>query len=175
MNKTKQEQLSAFMDGEVDGHPRELADDLSRDPELLDTWSRYHLIADCLQGNMPEHMDRELAGKVAKSLEQEPAIVAPIRFPSTFMKPVTGFAIAASVAALAIFGIQQQQANVPHDMPADPLLQAVPGSTTGGNITAPARQVSAGNGLANRECETVGNGKEGTERVRDDELEEDCQ
>ena len=154
MNETKHEQLSAFMDDETEGRQQELVDDLLRDPELLDTWSRYHLISDCLQRNMPAQVDRELPEKVAAALESEPAILAPTRFPATVVKPVAGFAIAASVAALAIFGIQQQQVNAPQAIPGNVLLDTVPGAASGGGATAPARQVSAGSGMAGRECET---------------------
>lgn len=172
MNETKHEQLSAFMDDETEGRQQELVDDLLRDPELLDTWSRYHLISDCLQRNMPAQVDRELPEKVAAALESEPAILAPTRFPATVVKPVAGFAIAASVAALAIFGIQQQQVNAPQAIPGNALLDTVPGAASGG-ATAPARQVSVGNGMAGRECEAPDDSAQHDED-RTAKFEEDC-
>ncbi|MCY4210911.1 MAG: sigma-E factor negative regulatory protein [Gammaproteobacteria bacterium] len=184
MNEMTKEQLSALMDGEADGQQRELIDELLQDPELLETWSRYHLISDCLQQHAPAQgtaqLDRDLAARVAKSLEQEPTILAPTRVPARLVKPVTGFAIAASVAALAIFGIQQQQLhvphNVPHDVSGDPLLQATPGSAAGGNIKAPVRQVSTGAVTANRECELPEGSRQQTEQRTDNaDLEEGCQ
>lgn len=160
MNETKQEQLSAFMDDETEGRQQELVDELLQDPELLDTWSRYHLVSDCLRRNMPAQVDRDLSAKVAASLESEPAILAPTRFPSAVVKPAAGFAIAASVAALAIFGIQQQQVNAPQAIPGNMLLDTVPGAASGGATTVPARQASAGNGIAGRECDTPEDGAE---------------
>lgn len=151
MNEANKEQLSAFMDDELDGLQKDQVGQMLKDPELLDTWSRYHLVSDCLKRNLPEHLDRELAGKVSKSIEQEPAIVAPGGLPRSFVKPAAGFAIAASVAALAILGIQQQQPGGPHEIPQDPLVQSVPGARS--VYAPPVRQVSTGSGNIAGECD----------------------
>lgn len=153
MNEAKKEQLSAFMDDELEGMQKNQVEQLLKDPELLDTWSRYHLVSDCLKRNLPEHLDREMAGKISKSIEREPAIVAPGILSHSFAKPVAGFAIAASVAALAIFGIQQQQPGGPHEIPQDTLVQSAPGSSGSGSIQAPVRQVSTGSGNIADECD----------------------
>lgn len=156
MNETKKEQLSAFMDDEIDRGQEKLVDDLLKDPELLDTWSRYHLISDSLKQGLPERLDRDLAKNVSDSLRNEPAIVAPHRSTHSFIKPVAGFAIAASVAALAILGIQHQQLGGPHESP-DTLVQSTPGSAAGsGNVYAPVRQVSS----VSTESITVCNGRQ---------------
>lgn len=153
MSETKKEQLSAFMDNEVDGLNKDIADDLLKDPELLDAWSRYHLISDSLKQGLPERIDRNLAKNVSDTLRNEPAIVAPHRSSHAYIKPVAGFAIAASVAALAILGIQQQQLGGPHEAPQDTLVQSVPGSAGGsGNVYAPVRQVSSSSTGSISEC-----------------------
>ncbi len=157
MNDSKKEQLSSFMDGEIDGQDKKLVDRLLKDPELSDTWSRYHLISDCLKQNLPERIDRDLAVNVSKSVQNEPAIVAPVRLSHPLIKPVTGFAIAASVTALAILGIQQQQLGGPHEIPQDTLVQTVPG-TGGGNVYAPVRQVSSGSNEVMTECDNQATG-----------------
>ena len=153
MNEANKEQLSAFMDDEVDGLHKSQVDRMLKDPELLDTWSRYHLVSDCLKRNLPEHLDRDMAGKISESIEREPAIVAPGVMSHSFAKPVAGFAIAASVAALAIFGIQQQRPAGPHEIPQDTLVQSVPGPGGSGSIQAPVRQVSAGSSNISDECD----------------------
>lgn len=152
MNEAKKEQMSAFMDGEIDGLQKDQVEQILKDPELLDSWSRYHLVSDCLKRNLPEHLDRELAGKISKSIAQEPAIVAPGGLSRSFVKPAAGFAIAASVAALAIFGMQQQQPAGPHEIPQDTLVQSVPGAGGNGSVYAPVRQVSTGSGTIISEC-----------------------
>ena len=156
MNETKKEQWSAFMDDEIDGLQKNQVEQILKDPDLLDTWSRYHLVSDCLKRNLPEHLDRGLAGKISKSIRQEPAIVAPGGLSRSFVKPAAGFAIAASVAALAIFGIQQQQPGAPHEISQPPLVQSIPGGGNG-SVHAPVRQVSTGSGNITSEC----NGKPG--------------
>ena len=153
MNETKKEQLSALMDDDMGGLQKDQVGQMLKDPELLDTWSRYHLVSDGLKGNLPGYLDRELAGKVSKSIEQEPAIVAPGRLSRSLAKPAAGFAIAASVAALAILGIQQQQPGGPHEIPQGTLLQSTPGVGGGGSVSAPVRQVSTGSGNIAGECD----------------------
>ena len=153
MNEANKERLSAFMDDEIEGLDKNQVEQLLKDPDMLDTWSRYHLVSDALRRNLPEHLDRDLAGRISGAIEREPAIVAPGVLSRSFARPVAGFAIAASVAALAIFGIQQQQPAGPHDMPPDTLVQSVPAPGGAGSIQAPVRQVSAGSGTAAADCE----------------------
>ena len=155
MNYAKKEQLSAFMDGEIDGQDKNLVDQLLKDPELLDTWSRYHLVSDCLKQSLPESIDKNLAGNISKSLQKEPAIVAPVRLSHPLIKPVAGFAIAASVTALAILGIQQQQLGGPHETPQDTLVQTVPGVSGARTVYAPVRQVSSGSSEIIIECDEL--------------------
>ena len=151
MNETKKEQLSAFMDNEIDGSQKDLVDDLLQEPELLDTWSRYHLISDSLKQGLPESVDRNLARNVSEALRDEPAILAPGRLAHPLLKPVAGFAIAASVTALAILGVQQQQLDGPHETPQGSLVQSTPGG--GGNVRAPVRQVSSASAGIIAECD----------------------
>ena len=151
MNEAKKEQLSAFMDNEIGDLQKNRVGEMLKDPELLDAWSRYHLVSDCLKGNLPERLDRELAGKISGSIAEEPAIVAPGRLSRPLAKPVAGFAIAASVAALAILGIQQQQQGAPLEVPQDTLVQSAPAGGAG-NVQAPVRQVSTGSGNIAPEC-----------------------
>ena len=144
MNEANKEQLSAFMDGELGELQKNQVGQMLKETELLGTWRRYHLVSDCLRRSLPEHLDRELAGKVSSSIAGEPAIVAPARWSRSLAKPAAGFAIAASVAALAILGIQQQQQGVPQGIPQEPLVQSAPGAGGAGNLYAPVRQVSTG-------------------------------
>ena len=181
MNDTKKERLSAFMDDEIDGRHEDLVDDLLKDPELLDTWSRYHLISDGLKQGLPEVMDTNLAKNVSDSLRNEPAIVAPGRSMHTYIKPVAGFAIAASVTAVAILGIQQQQLGGPHEAPGT-LVQSPSGGGSG-NVYAPVREVSSTSTQIIRECtgQPAGNGgpdredeQQAGSMAEEDKTGEDC-
>ena len=180
MIEAKKEQLSAFMDDEIDGQHKSLVSQLLKDAEMLGTWSRYHLISDCLKQWLPERVDTSLAENISKSLRKEPAIIAPSRPTHTFVKPVAGFAIAASVAALAILGIQQQQPGGSHELPQDMLAQPTPSGA--GSSYAPVRQVSSVSTGIITECDTqsAGNSQPDTDsgqrgRAGDRDSEENCQ
>jgi sigma-E factor negative regulatory protein RseA len=110
-----QENLSAFVDGEHQGDDSALVDALKQDVELQDKWRRYHTIRDGLRGELPADMSVDIANSIAAAIADEPAIVAPKRRLRDL--PVVGsviplvkqsgqFLVAASVAAVAILGVQ---------------------------------------------------------------------
>ena len=112
MSEDKREQLSAMMDGELEAADAGIVDTLVNSDNLRSSWSRYHMISDCLQQQLPEAVDKDLAQKISDSIESEPHILAPSTTTrSSFLRPVAGFAIAASVATIAILGIQQGNEN----------------------------------------------------------------
>jgi sigma-E factor negative regulatory protein RseA len=104
MNESNKEQLSALVDGEHDSE--HTLDDLIQDQTMKDTWSRYHLIGDCLRDNLPEKISNQISTQVTNALRDEPTILAPQTTKRFNLKPLAGFAIAASVAMVAVFTIQ---------------------------------------------------------------------
>jgi len=109
MSEDKREALSAFMDGELEGDASAIIDDLLRDDRVRRKWHHYHLIGDTLRHSLPEHLDEQLATGISARLRSEPTILNPGRRPlPPYLKPVAGLAVAASVAAMAIIGIQHQ-------------------------------------------------------------------
>ncbi len=111
MNEQKREQLSALVDDELTQEASSVIESLLEDNDAKQTWTRYHLIGDSLRGHLPGHIE-DISGNVSQALASEPTILAPAkkstsRASSNLMKPVMGFAIAASVAAVAIFNVQQ--------------------------------------------------------------------
>lgn len=110
MSEQIREQISALMDGELEHGAPFVLKALEDSQEHRKVWHRYHLIGECLRGNLPKHVDIHLADKIRASLENEPAISAttsanPIR--NQMMKPAIGFAIAASVTVAVIMGVKQ--------------------------------------------------------------------
>lgn len=106
------EQLSALVDDEFEELELELAlRRLAKDAELKARWQRYHVISDALRNNLPEAIDTHFADRVIKALEPEPAPqTAPvIRAVSSWYKPLVGFALAASVATVAVLGLNRIQ------------------------------------------------------------------
>ncbi len=110
MSKSQKEQISVFVDGEADNDTAIKA--LTREPALLDTLARYHLVSACMKDQCPSYMDTELAARVSQAVASEPTVLAPRK--KSFLpvlKPVAGLAIAASVATIAILGVQPQRAD----------------------------------------------------------------
>lgn len=123
MSKETLEHISSLMDGELS---REtglfLTRRLSADEELTGTWERYHLIRDCIryqdhhQGGRISVMNFSQRIKVA--LSKETATPPKGLSSKRWLKPLAGIAIAASVAAMALFVVGSGQSG----------LNAVPGS-----------------------------------------------
>ncbi len=103
MNESKKEQLSAFIDGAIEDDY--MLDNLIRDESMKETWSRYHLIGDCLRDNLPEKISNKVSINVSNALRDEPTILSPSKKRFN-IKPLAGFAIAASVAMVAVLSIQ---------------------------------------------------------------------
>ncbi|MDO2949487.1 sigma-E factor negative regulatory protein [Aeromonas simiae] len=140
------EQLSALMDGELEREVQaSLLDSFGDDVELQEAWSRYHLIGDTMRGELAMDMPFDLCDKIALALEDEPTVLAPQPAPAEpirqrnvvvpFVRRVGQqfgqYAIAASVAAAVIFGVQQYQGQ-DHVVPTSPVLNTIP---VGGNAS----------------------------------------
>ena len=105
MSQENNEMISRLMDDDVGTNVS--FKEITNNEEALDTWNRYHLIRDALQQNLSPRIDVELHKRVMNELENEPVVLAPKRkSPSQFVKPLTGFAIAASVMAAVLIGVQ---------------------------------------------------------------------
>lgn len=106
MSENNQEQLSCLMDGELDRNTtRFLLRRLAADVGMRDAWRRYHVVRACLHGDRVATGD--LSGRVAAALTDEAGSPALNRTLTTWLKPIAGSAIAASVAVLAVIGINQ--------------------------------------------------------------------
>lgn len=134
MNDQYKERLSAFMDGEVDD-AGEVVDALERDAQLQSVWQRYHLIRDALHQRLAPGTDRGFARAVSAALANEPTIMAPRRrnrrnrSVKELAKPAAGMAIAASIAVVAVLGVQRYRA--PHNPPPQVAqVQPPPAATT---------------------------------------------
>lgn len=143
MSKESLEHLSSLMDGELS---REtglfLTRRLSSDEEMCGTWERYHLIRDCIRQPGSKQVVTGLSSRLNASLEAEkPPQVSPW-INHRWLKPVSGLAIAASVALVAIVatvpGTGELQGTVdtasesiiqpfvsPNNVPISPASQAV--------------------------------------------------
>ena len=112
MTDAVNEQLSTCLDGELP--PAELdllLKRLERDPELRQALGRYTAIGEALRDAKPVIASRSFADKVMAAVDQEPAVARRrVRIPPVLLRslrPVAGIAVAATVAAVAIFSVQQ--------------------------------------------------------------------
>ncbi len=108
------EEISALMDGEVDYQKmQQYLREMRNDPDQRNCWEQYHLIGDALRNNLPPHLNRSFVNSISEAIAEEdlPAPVAPqvTQTPKTkrqaMINPFSGFAIAASVAAVAYLGV----------------------------------------------------------------------
>lgn len=111
-----------MVDGELSDADRdEILTRLSADTELVKFWERCHLVGDIIRQNVPVTVFKNFADNVKIAVADEPVIFAPqpklnsnppvSNKTSDFSfvaKRVAGFAIAASVATIAVVGIQLQ-------------------------------------------------------------------
>ncbi|MFB2713503.1 RseA family anti-sigma factor [Aeromonas veronii] len=138
------EQISALMDGDLSD--AEVLNELEMDSDLQDTWGRYHLIGDAMRGDLPVNLQLDLSDSIMAALEDEPTILAPKPVETApVLQPAVApvktdanvvplfrrvgqqlgqYAIAASVAAAVIFGVQQYQGY--DGVPANPVLNTIP-------------------------------------------------
>ena len=144
MSDTLNEQVSACMDGELHATETELLlRRLATDPAVRARWERYHLISDALKNNLPRHFSRDIPTRVRNAIDREPAPQRRLTL-TTLLKPAIGFAVAASVAALAIFSVQtlNRDTQPPARAQLPPAPVAVT-STLSAVPTVPAQTVSA--------------------------------
>ncbi|MFC1747270.1 sigma-E factor negative regulatory protein [Pseudomonadota bacterium] len=117
------EKISALMDGELDMQGMQSPiRDMRTSEEGKECWEHYHLIGDALRNNLPMHVDTSFAARVSQAIADEnpPVTTAtPFSFESPTQpadqpeptkrhavhRPVLGFAMAASVAAVAYLGV----------------------------------------------------------------------
>lgn len=142
-------QISALMDGELDQEDAaSIIAQLKKTEELRDEWAVYHLIGDAM--GRPEARSAHIARRVSARLAGEPTVLAP--HPQTARHKTKAYAVAASVAAVAVVGwISLQTAdrspeNLAASKPAPSTLtanQSVPQATATAAQTIPVISVSA--------------------------------
>ena len=112
MNETLKLQISAYVDGELSETESELlVRRMSQDPALRELANAYMGIGRALRGDPRWPSADSLRERVAKAIGTENAAPASVpELPAAnnrFLRPLSGVAIAAGVAVLAIFGLQQ--------------------------------------------------------------------
>ena len=116
------EKLSAFMDGEL--NEAEFIDSVKNDSELQAKWRSYHVIRSGLRKEATVMPEFDITAQVAAALENEATVLAPkskwqsipgVNKIVPFMRQSGQFAVAASVAAAVILGVQQMNLPAPSE------------------------------------------------------------
>jgi len=118
MDKLGQEWVSAAVDGEID---EQTLAELAADKDSHEQWRDYHMIGDAMRGELPKAIHLDLSANIAAAIENEPTIIAPVKreTPNDVKVKTAGlsnvipmfkqfgqYAIAASVALVAVVGVQ---------------------------------------------------------------------
>lgn len=112
MSNNREETISALVDGEASEDELDaILSQLEGDAELQNAWNRYHLISETLHNNLTNSVDPAFHQRISAALEDEPTTLAPRsrrQWPISkpLLKQAAGLGIAASVTAIAIFGVQ---------------------------------------------------------------------
>jgi len=105
MTEKYAEKISMLMDDELHSQEADnLIDGIKHDEWLKQCWERYHLISDALKNNLPGLVKHDLGKRLSVALEAEQTYRLNPHKPHnnvTYLKPVMGLALAASVAVVA--------------------------------------------------------------------------
>ena len=135
IDSDKGEHLSSFVDGELNrDHCETLISSICKDEDMKSCLERYQMISDSMKNQLPDGIKSDFVHCVMSAIEEEPTTLAPpatsskiqdskpgkiIHFPS-ITKKVAGIAIAASVATIAVIGVQTQNQDQPSQVVAMP-------------------------------------------------------
>jgi len=145
MKEELDSQLSAMFDDELASAECELlARRLSRDTELKARWERYAVIAAAIRAERGVRLNARVARRVSVIVGSEPVfagLAAPRRAPRRWLRPASGAAVAAGVAAVSILWLRGQVP--PATAVVAPPLAAVPAVRVTTPALAPAAALKA--------------------------------
>ena len=119
MSKESLEHLSSLMDGELSNEAGSfLTRRLFSNEEMCGSWERYHLIRDCIRQPGSKQMITGFSERVSATLNAEKVPTVSAWRTNRWLKPVSGLAIAASVALVAILVTAPQPGQVPGEVDA---------------------------------------------------------
>lgn len=133
-NERLNESLSALMDGETtEMEVHRILKEVEQDQDLRNKWQRYH-VASSIIGRESSVLQIDCSNAIAKAIATEPA------YKTSRLAGLTGnvgrFAIAASVAMVAIFGVQQMNTSAVDDQ----LNNQLANTSTADEIAGPVNQ-----------------------------------
>ncbi|MCV6591088.1 MAG: MucB/RseB C-terminal domain-containing protein [Marinobacterium sp.] len=152
MNEHTAENMSAMMDGEAgEFELRRSLEQLEQSPEMAERWRRYHVARSAMRGEPVNMAEVDISASVMGALEneptynlssgdgqevssQKPAAEPPQQAPrvdkNSLWKPMASMAIAASVTAMVILGVQNQGGDTATNVASSQPQYSLPATTT---------------------------------------------
>ncbi len=105
MSDQKKESLSVLMDGELDEMAlHRFLKQVDGEPELRDTWSRFHLQRDVIKGDVSEFSTLDISSAISATIADETQLQVNTTGYKSMWKAVAGLSVAASVAFAVVLG-----------------------------------------------------------------------
>ena len=144
----EKESLSALMDGQAgELEVRRVLKSISDNDQSRDTWRRYQMAAAAMRRDLPEQVV-DYSASISAALENEKALQVNT-LSARMLKPLGRFAIAASVATVAIIGFQQ------YNMPATNQPAVASAKTVDSKFSPAQLRTSADFGIPSVTARTV--------------------
>jgi sigma-E factor negative regulatory protein RseA len=124
MSERLNESLSALMDGEAEELELRRILNHQDKQQIDDQWSRYHMVRAAIEQE-PQLTNWDISARVSAAIADESAhTVSTSAEPAaskvgrlSWLRPVSGFAVAASVAAAVVVGVKSLEATSPTALP----------------------------------------------------------
>ena len=101
------EKLSALLDDALDAKEGlSLLEDMRTDRDVRAKYQRYQAIRSVLRAESPSLLDVDFSARVRAAIDEEPTVLSPRAVRHQFREKVATFALAASMAALAIMVVR---------------------------------------------------------------------
>ncbi len=115
------EKISSLVDGEASFNQSDI-DNIKNNSEAAKKWTNYHLISSVIKETVPAALPKDFSKSVMHAIEQEPVVLSPktSRVKKPWLRTVSGLAVAATVAAVTVSGLQtvwQPTDNAPGQTP----------------------------------------------------------
>lgn len=137
-----EQSLSALMDGEAtEMETHRILKAVAEDPQLRERWKRYHMASASIKGD-PATTSIDYSADISAAIDQEPAHRTSAV--AVFAGSAGRFAIAASVALVAVFGVQQLNSPAGTSLINDGEISEFAGVETPAESNGPAIQFPSG-------------------------------
>ena len=124
-HNSRQADVSALMDHALDRDiARRVLDRLNHDASMQATWHRYHAIGDALRNVPVLTGNLDISAGVMRALADEPTVLSPK--PRAWQSRVILAAVAASVAGIAVVGLQQRVQGINSEIGAPLAVATIP-------------------------------------------------